>query len=229
MTKIGKHNLPNKLIYLPNEDKAFHESWTAGRSPLNIPHPSRYCICSVPNRGKTNVVKNLILHQNPPFQEVFVIHCDPDYTREYDDIDNCHLIGEIPPPDSWEGVKKTLVVIDDLDLKGLNKAHKKNLDRLFGYVSTHKNISVICCQQDPYSIPPIVRRCSNVFVLWKGVDLDSFNSLAKKVGMKKDEFKSIFNKFKDLRDSLWIDTTNNSPYPLRCNGFIPIKRKEENE
>ena len=70
------------------------------------------------------VAKNLIIRADPPFQEIIVIHCDPEYTKEYDDID-VELLGEVPAPDEFEGEVKTLVVLDDLEFKSMNKVQKK--------------------------------------------------------------------------------------------------------
>ncbi len=55
----------------------------------------------------------------------------------------------IPFPDQWPGKDKTLVVVDDMELKTLKKEQRMALDRLFGYVSTHKNISVRLSSQNP--------------------------------------------------------------------------------
>jgi hypothetical protein len=218
--------LPNKILALPNPDKEFHEKWFQNRNMLNIPHPFRCVALGPPNVGKTTVVKNLLLRARPQFEEVVIIHCDSGYTKEYDDVgDNIELLNEIPKPEDWEGLVKTLVVLDDLEFKGMNKEQKRNLDRLFGYVSTHKNISVILCSQDPFNVPPIVRRCSNLFILWKSNDLDSMANVARKTGLKSNDLKNIFDKLlPDSKDSLWIDTSTNTPYPLRKNGFILLEK-----
>ena len=222
-----KVRLPNEILALPNADKAFHEKWKEGRNMLNIPHPFR-CVClGPPNCGKSNVVKNLLIRAKPPFEEVFVIHCDPDYTKEYDDI-GAVLLKDIPSPEEWEGKMKTLVILDDLEFKGMSKDQRRNLDRLFGFVSTHKNISCILCSQDPFNVPPIVRRCSNLWVLWKLCDLDALATCARKTGFK--NFNTIFNQLKiDGHNSLWIDTTDKTPYPLRKNGYTIINKVEGND
>lgn len=221
-----KGKLPDKILPLPNPDKEFHEKWYKGRNKLNIPHPFR-CVClGPPNVGKTTIVKNLLLRADPPFEEVVVIHCDSGYTQEYDDVgDNIEILSEIPAPEDWEGRVKTLVVLDDLEFKGMNKIQKKNLDRLFGYVSTHKNISCILCSQDPFNVPPIVRRCSNLWVLWRCPDLDAMATCARKTGMKSEGFNSIFTQLMlEPKDSLWLDTTDHTPYPKRKNGFEIISK-----
>lgn len=218
--------LPNEIIALPNTDKTFHEKWYKGRNMLNIPHPARICCIGPPNCGKGTVVKNLILRQKPVFEEIFVIHCDPKYTKEWDDIDPV-MLDKVPKMDEWEGEVKTLVILDDLEFKTMNNEQKRNLDRLFGYCSTHKNISVILCAQDTFNVPPIVRRCSNLWVLWKMQDMDSLANTARKTGMKAANFNTIFNELMmDNHDSLWIDTTSGTKYPLRKNGFTLIKKTD---
>lgn len=225
-TKRSKRVLPNKIIPIKNDDKDFHESWTSKRNMLNIPHPFRAVILGIPNCGKSTTAKNLIIRQDPPFEEIFVVHCDYENTKEYDDI-GAEMMGEIPDPAEWEGQKKTLVILDDLEYKQMSKIQKKNLDRLFGYVSTHKNISVILCAQDPFNVPPCVRRMANLWILWKINDADSLNTCARKAGLKKNEMNDIFEMFEDSRDSLWIDNTSHSPWPMRKNGFIPIMKDND--
>jgi len=223
--------LPNKIIPLPNPDKAFHEKWYEGRNMLNIPHPFR-CVClGPPNVGKTTIVKNLLLRAKPEFEEVVVIHCDGGYTKEYNDLgDSVEMLNEIPAPEDWEGETKTLVVLDDLEFKGMNKDQKRNLDRLFGYVSTHKNISCILCSQDAFNVPPIVRRCSNLWVLWRCPDLDAMSVCARKTGLRADNFNYIFNKLMlDHKDSLWIDMTDKTPYKMRKNGYTIIEKVEKDK
>lgn len=221
-TKIAPRKIPNRMFVFPNKDKAFHESWTETRNRINIPHPFRAVLMGPPNSGKTMMVKNMLFRQQPPFEEVFVIHCDPDYTNEYADI-HAKLMDEIPSPQSWEGKKKTMVILDDLEFKGMNKTQKRNLDRLFGFVSTHKNISVCLCSQDTFNVPPIVRRCSNLWVLWRMQDLDSLALCARKCGYSALDFRQLFKLLESPKDSIWIDLTDHSPYPLRRNGYEIIE------
>ena len=222
-----KNKLPKMLLALPNADKGFHEEWDDERDMLNIPNSFRAVFLGPPNTGKSTTVKNLLIRQEPPFEEVFVIHCDPEYTKEYEDVGDVTMLSLIPAPEEWEGIKKTLVIIDDLELKTLPKDQKKNLDRLFGYVSTHKNISVCLCSQDPFNVPPIVRRCANLWVLWRCSDLDSMSICARKTGLKSDAFNSIFNDLLlEKRDSLWIDMSNKTPYPMRKNGYTLIEKQD---
>lgn len=220
--KIAPQKIPNKLFIFPNSDKKFHEKWSPNRNRLNIPHPFRAVLMGPPNSGKTLVVKNLLFRQDPPFEEVFVIHCDPGYTQEYADV-NAEVKDMIPAPEEWEGKKKTLVILDDLEFKGMGKAQKRNLDRLFGFVSTHKNISVCLCSQDTFNVPAIVRRCSNLWILWRMQDLDSLAVCARKCGYSALDFRQLFKMLDGPKESIWIDLTDHSPYPLRKSGFQLIE------
>lgn len=217
---LGK--LPQKLVVLPNPDKTFHEKWYPGRGILNFPHPYRGVLLGPPNRGKTTVTKNIIMHADPPFERVICIHCDPEYSTEYSDID-AEMLGTIPSPDEWDGECKTLCVLEDLEFKKLSKDQYKALSRLFGYVSTHKNVSCLLASQDPFEVPPIVRRCANLWVIWKMDDLQATYNCTKKAGLKKSSLDFIFGKIlKKENDSLWIDKTKGTKHRLRLNGFQPI-------
>jgi hypothetical protein len=229
MTKKVKTRLPKELIIIQNKDKLFHEKWTKGRDMINLPHPFRMVCLGKPNCGKGIVIKNILLKADPPFQDLFIIHCDPDFTEEWDDLGG-QMLPEIPNPDDWAGEVKTLVVLDDLEFKSMSKIQKRNLDRLFGFVSTHKNISICLAAQDTFNVPPIVRRCSNVWVLWKNDDLDSLASTARKTGMSSQNFNTIFNELMmNTHDSLWIDNTSGTPYPLRKNGYTVISKTDGKE
>ena len=221
-----KIKLPKELIFMPNADKGFHEKWYKGRDLLNIPHPARVVLMGPPHMGKTNVMKNLILRADPPFEEIVLIHCDIEYTKEYDDLgENVTKLKEIPKPEEWEGLVKTLVVLDDLEFKGMGKQQKRNLDRLVGYCSTHKNLSVYIASQDAFALPTIVRRCANLWIMWRMLDLDSLATCARKTGLKSSNLNNIFDHLMmDPRDSLWIDHTFNSPAKMRRNGYTRIKK-----
>jgi hypothetical protein len=219
--------LPKIIIPIKNPDKEFHEKWHMGRDLLNFPHPFRACFCGPPNKGKTTAVLNVLLRADPPFKNMTVVHCDGDFTQEYD-LSGCDMIDTIPSPEEFEGVEKTLMVLDDLEFKRMHKDQKRALDRLFGYVSTHKNVSVICCSQDPFEIPTIVRRCSNLWVIWKMDDVDTLVRVARRTGLNRDDFMYIFNNFiKEEHDSLWIDKTARTKAPLRINGYKIIKKPKK--
>lgn len=227
MSEIRKAKLPKKMIVMKNPDKVWHESWYKGRDLVDIVHPFRLLLFGPPNTGKSNTLRNVILRagvgKNQPFEDIMVVHCDPDYTKEYKDLD-CTMLNEIPTPDQWAGEVKTLVILEDLEFKNMSKQDRRSIDRLYGYVSTHKNISVALCAQDAFNIPVSVRRTSNFFILWRTPDIDSMANIARRTGMKKDQFIDIFDRLlPDFHDSLWIDLTPGTKQKLRKNGYIPIK------
>ena len=212
-----KSLLPLCLLPIVNTDKKNHERWQDDADLLDFPHPFRGVLLGPPNCGKTTTVKNILLRQLPPFKRLYIIHCDGSYTSEYEDVGGS-LLRDFPKPGQWPGKEKTLVVIDDVELKTLNRTQKMCLDRLFGYVSTHKNISVLLCSQDPFNVPAIVRRCSNIWVLWPGRDIDSVQTCARKCG---EDLRVKFAQCEQPKDSIWIDLTDFSPLKVRKNGYTP--------
>lgn len=215
-----------KLILFENADKKFHEKWEAGDDMLNVPHPFRISVCGTCNCGKSTVVKNIIVHQQPIFQEIYLYHCDGDTTKEYDDI-NVIVLNELPSQHDWNIDKKKLLIIDDVSLKGMDKQQLSYLDRAFGYVSTHKNLSICNCTQDLTNFPPPIRRMCNFYILWRIRDVYALTMVGKKCGMTKENIQYIMNEYlKGSHDSLWIDCTNDTPYPFRINGYDLISPDE---
>lgn len=225
-SKYDKKRLPQRIIPIPNADKiGWTETWKKGRKPANIPHPFRACLLGNCGVGKSTLAKNLILHQNPPFTKIIVIHCDME-TKEYDDLQPTEIIDHVPSPDTWVKNGKTLVIIDDVDFSASGKEEMKNLSRLAGYCSTHKSISLIFCFQEFFHTPKILRRLCNVYVLWRPNDMESLAIIGRKVGLKTSQIREIFDKLlPEKRDSLCIDLSDGTPFPLRKNIFQIIKHK----
>lgn len=220
--RLRKRKLPKKIIALENKDKKFHEKWYPGRDLLDIPHPFRMLLASKPNCGKTTVIINVIMRAaqgKKPFQRIVVIHCDPEDTKEYEDLD-CEMLEKIPDPKEFLSDMKTLVILEDLNYMSMDKVQLGCLERLFGYVSTHKNISCMATGQDIFRIIPTVRRCTNIFVIWKSHDTLMIKALANKLNINPDKFAACLEeKCKTLHDSVWIDFTDDTPAPHRKNGY----------
>lgn len=236
MKKVKKFKMPkDKLLVMPNPDKKWHERWSKTRSKLNFPAPWRVILCGPPNAGKGVCMINLILAQgmdkakgeNKPFEEIYVVHIDGKHTGEYK---NCgaKFLKKIPAPSFWDPKKKKLLILEDLSFKDMDKSQKEALKRCWGYCSTHKNLCCALTCQDIYDVgDPFIRRCTNLFVLFPSIDYTSLKTLNKKIGLKKGELETVFDKFCGCNhDSIWIDLTddNRSPFKLRLNGFDVIRR-----
>ena len=222
MKKKKAQKLPETILPIKCKDKGFQERWYEGRSLLNIPHSFRAIFAGPPSCGKSNFTKNIIIRADPPFEQILITHFSSHDTNEWSDVD-CEMLDHIPHSHEISTEGKKLLIIEDLDLKSLSKPELHNLDRLFGYCSSHKSLSIILTCQDPYNVPPCGRRTANVFVFFKQPDIIALATLAKRTGMKANDLLEIFCKYiHSPHDSLMIDYTNGTPAPLRINGFTKI-------
>ena len=159
---MNKKTFENKLIVLPNDDKHFHEE-PDYKDLGNFPHPFRLILAGPPNVGKTNVIYNILLHKNPPFERIIIFHNDPS-TQEYQNID-AEYVEELPPIEEMDPEERSLIIIEDVDYKNLSKNQKSLLDRYYGVFSTHHNISMVLSAQDPFQVPANIRRmCSHLIL-----------------------------------------------------------------
>ena len=237
-----KDQTPPPLMVVPfdSSDKRLKETWTASRARdlTNFPCPFRMLLLGPPGSGKSCLIKNLVVHQRPRFKEVFVIHEDHSAdgeapgTTEYDDLTPTMMMSEVPDLRFWNAVieaddpkkppVKRLVILDDLEMKGPERL--KNLQTLFRYTSSHKGFAVMCTHQNFFGLEPVIKKCANIFVLWKPRDRDEIGRIEKRVGLEKGMLKTMFDMLvKDEHDSITVDHTRNSPSTLRLNLFQPIE------
>lgn len=219
----------NKIIVFKNRDKeGWYESWNKKRDLLNFPHPYRCVVSANPGSGKTNMIKNLIVRARPHFKKLYLCHFDLE-TKEYEDVEVLKL-NTLPEAKSilFKPTNKSLLIIDDYDYQSLNKTEHKNLRSLFKYTSTHRGLSIIVATQDFFNLPPIIRRLSSVYFIWKGsADLDSLFTIGRRIGFKKDEFKRLLDMCVSKFDNICIDFTPDTFAPLRLNGYTLIKSANE--
>lgn len=122
---------------------------------------------------------------------------------------------------------KTLCVLDDICFGNLPKEQTMRLDRLCGFISSHCNVSICCINQDFFALNPIVKKCANIFVIYKPNCTDELNTIARRCGLASKDLNYLFNHIASgENDSIMIDKTPGTPYPLRLNGFNIISKHE---
>ena len=219
----------DKILVFKNLDKeGWYENWYNGRNLLNFPHPFRCIVSANPGSGKTNMIKNIIIRSKPYFKVIYLCHFDPE-TKEYNDIDKIAL-DDLPDSRSklFTPKKKSLLIIDDYDFASLDRQQSANLRSLFKYASTHRGLSLIVATQDFFNLPPIIRRLSDVYFIWKGsADIDSLMQVGRRIGFSKSEFKRLMDLCVSKFDNICIDFTVGTPAPIRFNAYTPIKSANE--
>lgn len=231
--------VPSVVVPFDCSDKRLKERWTEKRAQdlANFPSPFRMLLLGPPGGGKSTLIKNMVIHQRPRFDEVYVIHEDfsedpsAPGTTEYDDLDPTAMMSEVPDHAFWNEVTagdsrdkppvKRLVILDDLEMKG-RPERLRNLQTLFRYVSSHKGISVCMAHQNFFSLEPVIKNNANIFFVWKPKNRDEVGLIERRVGLPKGVLSLIYSYLSDVHDSICIDHTANSPAPLRINLFTPL-------
>ena len=223
-----KQELPDVLLPIECSDKAgFKDKWYPKRNLLNFVKPFRLVAMGVVNSGKSNSIKNIIARSD--FEHILVVVFNKESTSEWSNLgDNVEVTEKLPDPKSiqLEGVK--LLVIDDVDLSNLTKEQKYRISRLWGFCSSHCNMSIALTSQDCFHLPTFARRNSNVIIINKCNDISSLNTIASRFGLKAKQLTQIFQDyFTTPHSSLWIDLTTNSPMMYRLDGFKELVKIDD--
>jgi hypothetical protein len=219
--KKKKKQLPDRIIPIENKDKAgFTEYWYEGRNKLNPVAPWRMILAARPSCGKTCVILNMLARADPEFDEVYLVHTD-DTTEEYDDVELAWKSTELPPLEMFRNSRdiKKILIIEDVDLSSMSKSQRHILDRLFGNVSSHENLSIALTAQDFSNIPLCARRTSNCFIIYRQPDLMGLAIMASRTGNSQEKWQHLMKHLRSVHDFLFLDMTKNTPYPIRLNGF----------
>ena len=113
-----KNKFPKCVIPIKNPDKTWHQPIDMDDLG-NLAHPCRVILCGNPNSGKSLCILNLLLHKNPPYQKIYLIHNDPN-TKEYNAID-CEILEELPEIDEIDTEKSNLIIVEDVDYKSMSR------------------------------------------------------------------------------------------------------------
>ena len=187
--KIGRRPI-NEIIHIKNKDKTGHEKWDEKRSKdiANWPAPTRICVIGECNSGKTNLIKNILLHASPRYDEVYLIHPDVEHSKEYSNFDMTAEMSEFPPAEFWEREgkhKKRCCVIDDMTSPTKDSEQDKRLGLMMRYISTHKSMTIIYSHQSWFNIPVLVKKMSNVFIIHKVKNRIEMEQINTRLGMKR--------------------------------------------
>ena len=240
-SKKPKKRIPkplNKIEAIRNPDKVGAESWNPRRARDigNFPSPSRILLLGPCGVGKSTLIKNLIIHQKPRFEEVYLIHQDAGVTKEYRDLECTDEMNDVPDISFWNydgPYKKRAVICDDLELTAANKERLKNLAIMFRYASTHKGLTIYFAHQSFFDVTPLIKKMSNVYILWKPRARQELGLIEDRTGLPKDTLRDLFATVATGdRDSICIDLTRNSPAKLRLNVWDALEETDsdsENE
>jgi len=199
--------MPNYIIPFQNPDKEFQEEPSSDL--FMLPHSSRVVFYGGPSTGKTTCILNCILHQH--FDRIMVVHNDCN-TKEYENIE-CEYYDEIPDPNDEELAldpnMKNLIIFEDLFYKALPKQQRKWLTDYFTTFSTHRSISCyLSCQDLFHQLPTNIRRCCNVFVIFKSIDINNLRNICSILNLDYKVIKFVFEKYLNIRfDNIIIDLT----------------------
>ena len=140
-----------------------------------------------------------------------------------------HALAYLPSMTYFDDVadRHNLFIIDDIDLcsyvKKRREIREERLNKLFSYVSSHKNLSIIVSSQDASSqLPSFVLKMTNIVTIYKIRDQYIMQVLARKLGVSYKRLKKLIDICKNRHDSITLDYTEDSPAEIRFNMYTPI-------
>ena len=231
---------PDVMMIYPNPEKK-----GAVRLGLDEFMPmvtSRILFSGPPGVGKRNAMLNLVARIVPPPSRVHLVHHDPT-TEEYDilgewgipvtmyspddfpTLKNIEELDSDDDEDSYKALRNPLVIVDEVTADILGKKGCSRFERMVNHACTHRNTTLLCSIQSAASIPAIVRRGFNHFVLWKQPDEMLNKILARRTSVSPETMSDLFMLIKDPHEFIWIDLDSpiDSDWRYRLGMMNPIK------
>lgn len=215
MAKLVRHNL----------DKVNFKEDVNDDDLLDIPAPFRIGLFSPPSRGKTNIILQILLHQDPPFEKIYLYHYDKG-SKDYDGVKVIQM-DELPDPAVWRPEGKAILIIEDIIYDGLSKIQKQYLDRICGTLSSHHNLSIAYTAQNSTSTPPSFRRMLTHMCIWRSMDMSPLYMLLSRMGLNKRVAQHIFKEYiKDKYDFLVCSSVGH-PYMINFDTVINLEENSD--
>lgn len=187
--------MTKKIIIFHNSDKEFHEK--PHETNLGcLTHPFTLICPGSMNSGKTNAILNILYQRaesGRSFDKIYLWHFD-DESTEYDVLEH-EKIDSIPDLCNINRNIKNLLIIEDLDIKSLSSYDISKIDRCMGYISTHRNLSVIITTQQGFAIPVRLRRLNTHLMMWNKSDPAYLAKVEAQLNCKKGDLKKILTEY----------------------------------
>ena len=87
-------------------------------------------------------MKNLLVHKNPPYERIVIYSPLGEYSSEYTDDLDCELLDNVPDFDFFDKEQRNCFIVEDCDVKSLNKQERHLFGRYFGVYASHNNIDI---------------------------------------------------------------------------------------
>ena len=151
-------------------------------------------------------------------------------SREWLDLEPTGIMDELPDLSLFDPSEKTCLIIDDFEFEKANKVTARKLSTLFRFVSSHRNLSIMCGYQSWFDCPNIARKCANCYLIYKPNGHLELSNIANRCGMNPDDMHYIFKHIcNGIYDSLMVDKTIGTSAPLRKNVFQKIEMDENSD
>jgi hypothetical protein len=139
-----------------------------------------------------------------------VLYHFDEHTTEYNNI-GVDLIHEPPTIATFKRREKTLLIVEDISFDALNKQQQSDLNRCFGYISSHYGVSILLTTQTYTNVPVSIRRMANHLFLWKATDRRLSYLLSAMFGIHKKTVDMYFDTLKTRYDFIGISSAVDYP------------------